>query len=1117
VLRHAYQTLAEDVHDGEFVTPATEWFLDNYHLISSEIVEIREHLPRQFYKQLPALATREKAGDARIYAIAVELLRHSDSRLDVPQLTQFLNSYQRVAPLTIGELWAWPLMLKLALIENLRRLVSELLIGRTARRAADAHVARIDAGTPDVEVKIPPDSHDAYLVQMLHRARAYDARRSPLRAALEAHLIARNTVAEDIVREEHQRQATSQASVANAITSLRLCATIDWRQYVESVSLVDSVLRRDPGGMFARMDFLSRDRQRQAVEELADTSGEAQIRVALKAVESARQAAERKGPRAAAHVGYHLVGNGREGLEIDLAYRPKLRQRIRRFALRHATPVYLSSISAVTVLLMGGGLWYARESGATPLLMALAALFLAIPASELALAIAQRVVTLTVPPGRLPRLDLTGGVPDDGRTMVVVPTIITSVENVQHRLEHLEVVAIGNLDPQIHFALLTDFPDADQPQVAGEEAVLAAGRAGIEALNARFAAEGGPRFFLFHRDRLWNPREQVWMGWERKRGKLEEFNRLLRGATDTSFSTQVGPVELLPAVRYCITLDSDTQLPRDAARELIGIILHPLNQPVVDPKLNLVVEGYAVLQPRVSVTMASAAGSLFARTYAGHTGVDPYTTAVSDVYQDLFGEGIYTGKGLYDVDAFMAALEGRVPENALLSHDLFEGIHARAALVTDVELVDDYPSNVLVHAKRQHRWVRGDWQILWWLFPWVPTRTGFERNRLRLISRWKILDNLRRSLVAPALVTLLIAGWTFLPGRPLAWTLMALLIIGFPVIARLAQLLGGPQRGQGVRVYLRASGEDLEADLARITLQLTFLAHQAWDMLHAVGVTLARLLRGQGRLLQWETAAAVAQRHGALKAADFYDAMRASPLIAGIGLFLVLAIRPSALLVALTILALWIAAPLIAFVLSKPVPSLRPAITDDDREYLRMVGEKTWRYFDTFVTEEHHFLPPDNVQFDPAPRVAHRTSPTNIAMSLLATLSAHDLGFINTGSLIDRLEGTLATLDRLEHFQCHLLNWYDTRTLEPLLPKYVSTVDSGNLAGALLTLAVGLRTLAKQEDTGAEQLARLESLAARASAYFDGMNFSFLYDRRRRLFAIGFRLADNLGGARLDA
>ena len=526
------------------------------------------------------------------------------------------------------------------------------------------------------------------------------------------------------------------------------------------------------------------------------------------------------------------------------------------------------------------------------------------------------------------------------------------------------------------------------------------------------------------------------------------------------------------------------------------------------------VDGYAVLQPRVSVTMASAAGSLFARTYAGHTGVDPYTTAVSDVYQDLFGEGIYTGKGLYDVDAFMAALEGRVPENALLSHDLFEGIHARAALVTDVELVDDYPSNVLVHAKRQHRWVRGDWQILWWLFPWVPTRTGFERNRLPLISRWKILDNLRRSLVAPALVALFIAGWTFLPGTPLAWTLMALATIGFPVIARLLQLLGGPQRGQGVRVFLRAAGEDLEADLARITLQLTFLAHQAWDMLHAVGVTLARLLRGQGRLLQWETAAAVAQRHGALTAAEFYDAMRASPLIAGVGLLLVVARRPSALPVALLILALWVAAPLIAFVLSKPVPSLRPQITrrrprvpaDGRREDVALLRHVRHRGAPLPAARQRAVRSRTARR---APHLAdqHRDEPAGDAVGARPRLHRHRRR-CSTGS-----KRTLTTIDRLEHFEGHLLNWYDTQ--HPRAAAAEVRLDRRQRQPRRRAAGAGGRPAVAGEagGHGRRRRPRGSSRSPPApSSYFDEMNFSFLYDRRRRLFAIGYRLADSLGG-----
>ena len=518
--------------------------------------------------------------------------------------------------------------------------------------------------------------------------------------------------------------------------------------------------------------------------------------------------------------------------------------------------------------------------------------------------------------------------------------------------------------------------------------------------------------------------------------------------------------------------------------------------------------------------MASAAGSLFARTYAGHTGVDPYTTAVSDVYQDLFGEGIFTGKGLYDIDAFMTALEGRVPENALLSHDLFEGIYARAALVTDIEVVDDYPSNVLTHARRQHRWVRGDWQILWWLFPWVPTRTGLERNRLPLISRWKILDNLRRSLVAPALVALFIAGWSLLPGRPIAWTLAALATMSFAAIARALSLVAGPRKGIGLKVFVRAWAEDFGTDLARIAIHLTFLAHQAWDMLDAVGVTLARLITGQGRFLQWETAAAVAARAKRLGIREFYAAMRASPIIGGIALVTILIARLQGLPAALPIIALWAVAPLIAYQLSKPVPSSRPEITDLDREYLKSVARATWKYFETFVGSDDRWLAPDNVQFDPEPLVAHRTSPTNIAMSLLASVSAHDLGFITADALIERLEGTLTTVDRLEHFEGHLLNWYDTQTLMPLLPKYVSTVDSGNYAAALLTVSAALRELAESQtgdDAGKSRTARMIDIADRANATFDEMRFGFLYERKRQLFAIGYRLADLFGGARLDS
>ncbi len=1115
VLRAAYRTLADDVRTGQFVGAAAEWLLDNFHLVTSEVSDIRRNLPRTYSRSLPVVASREHAGHARVYSMAVELIRHSDSRLDRRQLTEFVNSYQRVAPLTIGELWAWPSMLKLALIENLRRLAEELLAARLARRAADTYVSRAD--DENGAAAMAANTHPAFVVQLLHRIREYSVRVTAIRLAVDHDLTSRHTTAEETIRGEHQRQGVAHVSVANAVTSLRLCATLDWREYVESVSLVEQVLQRDPAGAYARMDFLSRDEQRRAVEELAPASGEGQVRVALKAIESARQAAAAAGGTAdrAAHVGYHLIDRGRDDLEADLAYRPGIHMRARRTLLGQASGFYLAAIAIVTGLLVAAAVGYARYSGASPIMQVIVALVVLLPASDLAIACVQRAVVHVIGPKRLPRLDFSNGVPGSARTMVIVPTMLTSVAGVDALLEHVEVLALGNLDPCVHFAILSDFADTGTSGAPDDAGILERARAGIDALNARFGAGPDTRFFLFHRDRQWNVRERAWIGWERKRGKIEEFNRLLRGAADTSFSTQVGNLDVLPSIRYCITLDSDTRLPRDGAKRLVGIISHPLNQPRFDGAAGRVTAGYGILQPRVSVTMASAAGSLFARTYAGHTGVDPYTTAVSDVYQDLFGEGIFTGKGLYDVDAFSAALEGRVPENALLSHDLFEGLYARTALVTDIELVDDYPSSVLAHARRQHRWVRGDWQILRWLFPYVPSRAGVTRNRLPMIARWKIFDNLRRSLIPPANLLLLALGWMVLPGQPAAWTGVILAGMAFPSLAPALNAVRGPRRGQSWGMFLGTAVDDLKTAAVRFGLQLTFMANEAWERLHAIAVTLVRIGVTRRRLLEWETTAASAARGGKVQLRAFIAQMKASPLLGFATLAAVAFLRPTALPVAAPIVALWIAAPAVACAFSRPTGHRRAPLTAGDRAYLLEVARQTWRYFDAFVSVEDHGLPPDNVQVGPQLTIAHRTSPTNIGLGLLATLAAHDLGFIETPELVRRIDATLTTVEGLERFEGHLLNWYDTRTLDPLPPAYVSTVDSGNLAGALLTLSVGLRQLAERTAEGLR--AELEVLGSRATELFDEMNFRFLFDSKRQLFAIGFRLPDAEGAGRLDA
>ena len=1078
-LRETYTLLAEDAR-REPMPPAAEWLLDNFHIATAAARDIQRDLPPAYFSRLPRVAADEYAGLPRIHALALELIGSSAGRLDAQRLQRFISAFQSVTPLTMGELWAWPSVLKLALLEHLRARGDVLAETRAHRRTADRIAAAAETH-PQTFSEWPSGAHHAFVTRLLQRSRGLGTLASRLHDKLESALAARGETIEDAIRAEGQHEAAQQASVANLIGSLRLIGTFDWSEFFESVSLVEQVLQRDPAAVYARMDFRSRDRYRHAVEELAAPTGEGQFLLALKAVECARQAHAKAPDSRASHVGYHLIGGGRREFERRVAWRPTLGQRIRRAFFAGATPLYLGSIAAGTGTMVAAAVAYAASNGWTGASLLLVALLTLVPASEVAIQLLQRVISYLIPPRRLPRLEL-DAVPASARTMVIVPTLFDSVQRVNDLLAHLEVQALGNLDPHIHFAVLSDFRDAENDTSPHDQEILDAARAGIAALNARHAG-GGSRFFLFHRFRQWNAREGLWMGWERKRGKIEEFNRLLRGATDTSFAVMVGDLSVLPDVKYCITLDSDTRLPRGVARELIGIITHPLNRPTFDADVGRVTEGYGILQPRISVTFMSAAGSLFARLYSGHTGVDPYTSAVSDTYQDLFGEGIFTGKGLYDVDAFIASLEDTVPENALLSHDLFEGLHARVALVTDVELVDDYPSSVLSHARRQHRWVRGDWQILFWLFPLVPSRRGLKRNTLAAIGRWKILDNLRRSLVAPTLLAMLVAGWLLLPGSRLAWTLAAVAVVASQLLPIAASLLTGPRRSQSFPVFFANLRRDAATTLAQACLSLTFLAFHAYDSAHAIVLTLVRLAVTKRRLLEWETAAAAAARAAGLVRKGglrhFTAEMVASPVAAAVVLTAMIAWRPGAIPAASPILLLWAMAPAIAYWLSVPVGARVRPLDDAHRALLRRTARKTWRYFDTFVTEADGWLAPDNFQeSEHLTRVARRTSPTNIGMAMLSTMAAHDLGYLTTAEMLRRLDATLTTLEGLERYRGHFLNWYDTSTRAPLHPRYVSTVDSGNLAGALITLAQGLLELEQKPQT-LEQ--RLEGLADAAN------------------------------------
>src|SRR5216117_2216351 len=789
VLRESYRVIANTIREERAITPAAEWLVDNFHVVDEQLREIRDDLPPGFYRKLPKLAEGPLAGYPRVYGIAWAFVAHTDSRFDPEFLRRFLHAYQRVQPLTIGELWAVAITLRVVLVENLRRLAEAIVRGRAARQDADALADEL-LGVGDDGVAIARTAKGlarfesgplvtAFAVQLVQRLRDQDRAVTPALLWLDQRLEAQGTTSDDIVRVEHQRQAAMNVTVRNVILSMSLMSALDWAEFFESVSLVDEVLRA--GTTYRAMDFVTRDRYRHAIEELARGSGRSELDVAREAVLHATRAASGDDPHDARRddPGYYLIAKGRRALELALGFRAPVTRRLFRAYVASATPGYLGTIVILSGLILALPLFHAALSGAGPLSLLLLALLAAVPASDLVIAFVNRWVTVLLPQRVLPRLELRDGVPVTLGTMVVVPALLTDRVEVDELLERLEVHYLANSDGDLRFALLTDWTDAPTESMPGDEESLAAAREGIAGLNRRYGPipGGSQRFLLFHRRRLWNESEQTWMGWERKRGKLHELNRLLRGATDTSFLSAGGAAPVAPPdVRYVLTLDADTRLPRGAVDRLVGTMAHPLNRPRFDAGQRRVVEGYAVLQPRVTPPLPGREGSFFQRLSSGPAGIDPYAAAVSDVYQDLWGEGSYTGKGIYDVDACEAALAGRVPDNALLSHDLFEGVFARAGLVTDIELFERAPSHYGVAAARQHRWARGDWQLL----PWI---VGYGSHLpIPLIGRWKMMDNLRRTLSAPAAFLTLVVGWTLPAASPVVWTAFVLTTIALPTL-----------------------------------------------------------------------------------------------------------------------------------------------------------------------------------------------------------------------------------------------------------------------------------------------------------------------------------------------
>jgi len=1048
------------------ITPAGEWLLDNFYLVEEQIRTARRHLPKGYSRELPGLAEGASRGLPRVYDIALETIAHGDGRVDPDSLSRFVAAYQTVTPLRLGELWAIPIMLRLALIENLRRVAVRIAAGRLDRDLAVEWVNRLTeiAGQDpknlilviaDMARSNPPMT-TPFVSELARRLQGQGPALTLPLTWIEQQLAESGLSIEQLVRSGSQQQAADQVSISNSIGSLRFLATMDWREFVEAMSVVEQTLRTDPGAAYTGMDFASRDRYRHVIEQVAKASGLSEDAVAGRAIGLARAGAARTGEAdRTAHVGYYLIDRGRPELERATQARLPPAAALRRGAGRSPLLLYLGTITLLTVLLAAGLLAQAWMDGAADWVLVLTGILALLATGQLAVALVNWLATLLASPHPLPRMDFSAGIPTASRALVVVPTLLASPRNIESLVEALEVRFLANRDGNLHFGLLTDLRDAAEETSPVDAPLLYLARERIEALNARY---GDDVFFLFHRPRRWNPHDRIWMGYERKRGKLADLNALLREGNRDGFSLVVGATAVLAGVKYVITLDTDTQLPRDAARQFVGTMAHPLNRPVYDAALQRVCAGYGILQPRVSVSLPGASQSRYARLNGGEPGIDPYTRAVSDVYQDAFQDGSFIGKGIYDVDAFEQTLKGRFPENRILSHDLLEGCYARAGLLSDVQLYEEYPARYGADVNRRYRWIRGDWQLAPWLLPWVPGPDGRRRkNPLSALSRWKLFDNLRRSLVPAALTLLLLLGWTVFSSAAF-WTLAVFGILLIPpVLSTLLDLSRKPEDmrpGQHLAAAAHAAGQRfIQTGFALVTLP-----HEAYYSLDAILRTLGRLLVTHQRLLEWNPSGDQ-ERLSRTDLAASFRAMGFAPVFAAGTAITLAAANPAALAVAGPILILWLVSPAITWWISLPLARREVRLTAEQTRFLGRIARKTWAFFETFVGPEDHWLPPDNYQEYRDSALAHRTSPTNMGLALLANLSAHDFGYIPAGQLIERTAHTLETMAVLPSYRGHFYNWYDTQSLQALHPAYISTVDSGNLAGHLLTLRPGLLAL----------------------------------------------------------
>lgn len=1019
------------------ITSSAEWLLDNIYVIKGNIEEIRTNLPKKFYRELPKIAEGKYKDLPRIYVIAKDLVECTANRLNHDNIIAYLSSFQKIIPLTIGELWAMSLMLKFRIIECIQYLATH--IDRRLREGENAsfwgnRLLTVSRREPErlqdflsllAQEENDPSPH--FAEELLDHLYDEEAALPPLKAWIEAKLQA---TVPNIIHAEQLDKSVEQVSFSNAVISLITMSQLSWQLIFESLSVVDNILNQDPASVYLNMDFTSRNYYREKIEILSRNSPASELEVARNVLQLSQNGTE----EISRHVGYYLIDAGRAKVEKAINYKPTLVEKIRHFLRLHPAAIYLSSIAATTGLIVFGLYELTALSQYSTTQNIIAILLSIIVASEFSIQLINFILSRFVHPYALPKFSFEHGVPLEYKTLVIIPAMLSSIDIINENINRLEIHYLANKEETLTFGLFFDFVDAAEAHIEEDNILLEAAEKGIKNLNEKY---GLNKFILLYRERLWSDSENAWIGWERKRGKLECLNCLLAENTCPEVLIKVGSKESLSNIQYVITLDADTELPKDTAKKLIATITHPLNKPHLSEE-GEIERGYTIIQPRISTNPFLARHSLFTYIFSEESNIDPYNQAVSNIYQDLALGGIYQGKCIYDVKAFNARLKNRFPHSHILSHDLIEGAFVKTAYANDISFMDAFPSTYLIWSKRQHRWMRGDWQIIDWLFSMVPHSTNKKiPNSLNTIDKWKIFDNMRRALIPVCSFGLLIIGW-FYTDQPLVWTALIALLYFLPTILDV------------ISKVINFQLKEFPKSVFRSLINIALLPYQAYLSLDALFRVIYRRMISRHYLLEWDTS-----KNGKIPHAQFIYKLSLVSLMS-VGVLSALW-NTHAFNAASTFLLLWLISPAIVSILDRTILT-RPSegLSDEDLLFIRNVARRTWRYFDDFVNSESNWLPPDNYQEALNIEVAQRTSPTNIGLWMLCAMAAEDLKYITIDDLLNRIWATFDSINKLEVYEGHLLNWYETQKLMPLYPRYVSTVDSGNFLGSLWTLEQGM-------------------------------------------------------------